>query len=58
MPLGTQVGKVSTREELIKQPLASGVGTPTHTPEIAYQRYWDIQGEAAWEWFDGSWHSL
>ena len=58
MPLGTATDKISTSEEKLKEPLASGNGTPTHKPEIAYQRYYDLQGEAAWEWFAGSWHSL
>lgn len=46
MPLGQTatagLTRVSTREELLKSPVTSGHGEPTHTPEVSSQTYYDV----------------
>jgi hypothetical protein len=58
MPLGLQTTKVSTREELLKSPVVSGSGAPTHKPEIAAQDYRDTSDTAVYyAWVAGAWTS-
>jgi hypothetical protein len=56
MPLGSQTTKVSTREELLKLPVVSGAGAPTHKPEIAAQEYYDVNSAVTvYIWSAGVW---
>ena len=59
MPLGTIANKVSTREEKLKNPVASGSGAPTHTPEIAAQDYYDVNNlTKLYVWRKGAWSTV
>ncbi len=66
MGLGTASTKVSTRDELLREPkvtIDSGTythqlsgGAPAHTPEVAVQSCTDVQTGQVHEWWAGAWH--
>lgn len=59
MPLGTKANKISTRDELLKNPVVSGSGEPTHEPEIAAQDYYDVDNlTKLYVWRKGAWSAV
>lgn len=63
--MGTKTTRVSSREELLNDPVASGPGvtdgTPDHTPQRATQMFIDTDASGGIEiyiWVKGLWISL